>query len=31
MDAAYLVEEHSKVEGSIGGTRVEVTGAQARG
>ena len=31
MDAAYLVEDHSKVEGSIGGTRVEVTGAQARG
>ena len=31
MDAAYLVEEHSKIEGSIGGTRVEVTGAQARG
>ena len=31
MDAVYLVEEHSKVEGRIGGTRVEITGAQARG
>ena len=31
MDAVYLVEEHSKVEGNVGGTRVEVTGAQARG
>ena len=31
MDAVYLVEEYSKVEGSVGGTRVEITGAQARG
>ena len=31
MDAVYLVEEHSKVEGNVGGIRVEVTGAQARG
>lgn len=31
MDAAYLVEEHSKLKGTIEGVRVEVTGAQAHG
>lgn len=31
IDAAYLVEEHSKLKGTIEGVRVEVTGAQAHG
>lgn len=30
-DAAYIVEEHSKVRGNVHGIRVETTGAQARG
>ena len=30
IDAAYLVEEHSKPKGTVEGFRLEVTGAQAR-
>ena len=31
MDAAYLVEEHSKLRGELEGDQLEVTGAEARG
>lgn len=31
MDAAYLVEKHSKLKGTVGRIPVEITGAQARG
>ena len=31
MDAAYLVEEHSKFRGELEGDQLDVTGAEARG
>ena len=31
MDAAYLVEEHARLRGELGGNRLETTGAEARG